>query len=65
MLEEGATEAAIHFEGTPRSEARLIIGAPEGAMLMARPYRDPERFQAAARGLLSSLGLAGGPRPKS
>ena len=33
----------------------MIVGGLEGAMLVARPYGDTERFQAAAGHLLSSL----------
>ena len=55
VLEEGREQAAVQFDGSARTEARLIIGALEGAMLVARPYGDPERFQAAAKRLLASL----------
>jgi TetR/AcrR family transcriptional regulator, transcriptional repressor for nem operon len=55
VLEQGASEGALHYEGLARDEAQLIIGALEGAMLIARPYGDPERFRAAAHRLLATL----------
>lgn len=58
VLTQGATEGALHYQGTARDEAQLIISTLEGAMLVARPYDDPERFQAAARRLLAGLATA-------
>ena len=55
VLEEGRRAGAVHYESSPADEAQLIIGALEGAMLVARPYGDPERFDAAARRLLATL----------
>lgn len=58
VLTKGATEGALHYAGAARDEAQLIISTLEGAMLVARPYGDPERFQAAAEHLLSALATA-------
>jgi len=55
VLEKGVADGALHYQGSARDEAQLIISALEGAMLVARPYGDPERFQAAARRLLGAL----------
>jgi hypothetical protein len=33
----------------------MIVGGLEGAMLVARPYGDTERFRAAANRLLASV----------
>jgi TetR/AcrR family transcriptional repressor of nem operon len=55
VLEEGRVRGAVQFNGSARTEARLIIGALEGAMLVARPYGEPERFEAAAKRLLATL----------
>jgi len=55
VLEEGRAQGTLRYESTAAGEAQLIIGALEGAMLVARPYADPERFQAAARRLLGTL----------
>jgi TetR/AcrR family transcriptional repressor of nem operon len=55
VLEEGRVQGTVQFNGSARTEARLIIGALEGAMLVARPYGEPERFEAAAKRLLATL----------
>jgi TetR/AcrR family transcriptional repressor of nem operon len=55
VLDEGRAQGAVRFSGSARTEARLIIGALEGAMLVARPYGEPERFEAAAKRLLATL----------
>ena len=33
----------------------MIMGALEGAMLVARTYRDPERFDTSAKRLLAEI----------
>jgi TetR/AcrR family transcriptional regulator, transcriptional repressor for nem operon len=48
----------VHYEGSARDAAQLIISTLEGAMLVARPYGDPERFQSAAARLLANLTAA-------
>lgn len=58
VLEQGTTQGTVRFEGSARDAAQLIISTLEGAMLVARPYGDPERFQAAAARLLASLTAA-------
>jgi TetR/AcrR family transcriptional repressor of nem operon len=58
VLEQGLSEGAVRYQGSARDEAQLIISTLEGAMLVARPYGDPERFQAAARRLLGALATA-------
>jgi TetR/AcrR family transcriptional repressor of nem operon len=55
VLEQGHAEGAVRYPGRARDQAQLIIGALEGAMLVSRPYGDPERFQAAAHRLLATL----------
>jgi TetR/AcrR family transcriptional regulator, transcriptional repressor for nem operon len=55
LLEQGQAEGALRYPGRARDQAQLIIGALEGAMLVARPYGDPERFQTAAHRLLATL----------
>jgi TetR/AcrR family transcriptional regulator, transcriptional repressor for nem operon len=55
VLEEGREAGILQFGGTARATARLIIGSLEGAMLIARPYGDEARFQAAADSLLAGL----------
>ena len=55
LLAEGQAAGALRYEGLARDQAQLIVSALEGAMLVARPYGDAGRFQAAARRLLSTL----------
>lgn len=49
------TTRRLHLDAPPREAARLIVSALEGAMLVARPYGDVERFHAAATGLLATM----------
>lgn len=55
VLEAGRTAGTIRFTGPAPSVARTLIGGLEGAMLVARPYRDLERFRAAADLLITGL----------
>ena len=55
VLDRGRDAGTLHFDGSARAAARMIVGGLEGAMLVARPYEDLGRFQAAATGLLSSV----------
>jgi hypothetical protein len=48
-------EGALRYDGPAREQAQMIVSALEGAMLVARPYRDPDRFQASAQRLLATL----------
>jgi TetR/AcrR family transcriptional regulator, transcriptional repressor for nem operon len=57
VLEAGREAQTLAFAGPARETARFIIGALEGAMLVARPYGDVRRFQSAASALLA--GVAG------
>jgi len=55
VLTEGHAEGTLRLTGTPEDVAQGILGALEGAMLVARPYGDLRRFNAAADQLLSGL----------
>jgi len=55
VLEQGREEGSLQFAGSARDAARMVVGGLEGAMLIARPYGDIARFQAAADNLLASL----------
>ena len=55
VLAEGREHGSLAFDGAPRDAARLIISALEGAMLVARPYGDVERFELAAQRLLAGF----------
>ena len=65
VLEQGRADGSLHFAGSVRDTARMIIGGLEGAMLIARPYGDTARFQAAAASLLAALTPAGEPARSS
>jgi TetR/AcrR family transcriptional regulator, transcriptional repressor for nem operon len=60
VLTQGRDEGALHFTGSARDTARMVVSGLEGAMLIARPYGDIARFQAAAANLLAGLAPAAG-----
>jgi TetR/AcrR family transcriptional repressor of nem operon len=47
VLEQGRDEGSLQFTGSARDAARMVVSGLEGAMLIARPYGDIARFQAA------------------
>lgn len=51
----GKREGSLAFPGNAGGVAQLIIGALEGAMLVARPFRDVARFNMVADQLIGSL----------
>jgi TetR/AcrR family transcriptional regulator, transcriptional repressor for nem operon len=55
VLDQGAADGTLRFDGPSRDVARMIIGGLEGAVLVARPYDDVSRFDAAAANLLGAL----------
>ena len=55
VLDEGRAAGSLHFAGPARQVARMMVGALEGAMLLARPYDDPDRFQTAAAQVIASI----------
>ena len=55
VLEDGRRAGTISIAGSARDAARLIVSSLEGAMLVARPYADVDRFRTAARSLLAGL----------
>jgi TetR/AcrR family transcriptional regulator, transcriptional repressor for nem operon len=55
VLEHGSAAGALELEGPARDEAQTIVSGLEGALLVARPYGDVARFEAAATRLLKSL----------
>ncbi len=58
VLERGRQDGSLRLRGSARDTARMIVGGLEGAMLIARPYGDVARFQAAAASLLDGLAPA-------
>ncbi len=59
VVDQGQQEGTLHLVGSSQETARAIVGGLEGAMLVARPYGDVTRFQAATTHLLA--GLIAGP----
>lgn len=55
VLEQGRSEGSLGFTDSAVCTARSIVSGLEGAMLIARPYRAVERFEAAATQLLARL----------
>jgi len=55
-LLDGHRSGSFLFKESANERARMLLGALEGAMLIARPYGDPRRFQAAAERVLADLG---------
>jgi TetR/AcrR family transcriptional repressor of nem operon len=58
VLEQGQEEGSLRLNGSPGEAAQALVGGLEGALLIARPYGDVARFQAAATHLLESLASA-------
>jgi TetR/AcrR family transcriptional repressor of nem operon len=54
-LERSRKAGAVRFDGPPLEIARMLTAALEGAMLLARSYEEPARFEATARCLLAEL----------
>jgi TetR/AcrR family transcriptional regulator, transcriptional repressor for nem operon len=57
LLEQGKAEGTLTYTGRAEDVAQGILSTLEGAMLVARPYGDLARFDAAARQLLGGLVL--------
>jgi TetR/AcrR family transcriptional repressor of nem operon len=55
VLEQGRGDGSLHFTGSTRDAARMIISCLEGALLVTRPYDDIPRFQDAAASLIAGL----------
>jgi TetR/AcrR family transcriptional regulator, transcriptional repressor for nem operon len=55
VLESGCGAGSFILQEPPAERARVLLGALEGAMLVARSYGDPHRFRAAADHILGDL----------
>ena len=53
VLANGRTDETLIVEGDPHESAQAILSGLEGALLVARPYGDPTRFDATAKRLLA------------
>lgn len=55
VIEQGRRAAVFQLRGSSMDVARMLSGALEGAMLVARPFNDVGRFSSAARIALAGL----------
>jgi len=55
VIREGRRSLLFHTRDTPESASFTLLGALEGAMLVARPYGDVARFAESAAQVLESL----------
>jgi TetR/AcrR family transcriptional repressor of nem operon len=55
VLDAGRAQKKLTFAGNSQATARTIVGALEGAMLVARVHHDTDRFKASADRLLNTL----------
>jgi TetR/AcrR family transcriptional regulator, transcriptional repressor for nem operon len=55
VLAQGRADKSLSFTGSANEIAQRILATLEGAMLLARPYADPNRFNATAQQLLASV----------
>jgi TetR/AcrR family transcriptional repressor of nem operon len=56
VLQQGKRDGTLAFSGTAPAAAQSLIGALEGAMMIARSYGDVARFRSAADRALKELG---------
>ncbi|HZX42947.1 MAG TPA: TetR/AcrR family transcriptional regulator [Myxococcaceae bacterium] len=59
VLRSGERMGALRLRGSVRDEARLLVAALEGALLVARSYDDPGRFETAAARILETIQVTG------
>jgi TetR/AcrR family transcriptional regulator, transcriptional repressor for nem operon len=64
VLEDGLRSGSFSFKEAAKERARVLLGALEGAMLVARSYGNARRFQTAAVSVLSDLDAAAHPSPR-
>jgi TetR/AcrR family transcriptional repressor of nem operon len=62
VFDQGRAEGSLEGDGSAHEAAQALVGGLEGAMLVARPYDDVARFEAAATQMLAGLARAAGPR---
>jgi TetR/AcrR family transcriptional regulator, transcriptional repressor for nem operon len=56
VLTNGLRSGTFRFKESAQQRAQLLLGALEGAMLVARSYGKPRRFRSAAAATLADLG---------
>jgi TetR/AcrR family transcriptional repressor of nem operon len=57
VIGAGRRSKALRIAATPEVEARLLTMGLEGAMLVARSYGEPRRFEEIAERLLAGMGI--------
>jgi TetR/AcrR family transcriptional regulator, transcriptional repressor for nem operon len=57
VLEGGRAAGTLAFDGSATEAAQYIIASLEGAMMLARPDGNPQRFEAASRRMLAGFGI--------
>ena len=57
VLQQGMKSGSLAFAESAKERARVLLGALEGAMLVARSYGEPDRFHVAAQQILDDLGV--------
>jgi TetR/AcrR family transcriptional regulator, transcriptional repressor for nem operon len=55
LLEEGRKKRQFRFKGSAEVVARCLFSSLEGALLMARTFRDIRRFEATTQWILETL----------
>jgi TetR/AcrR family transcriptional repressor of nem operon len=65
VLHQGDEDGSLHLGGSASEAAQALVSGLEGALLVARPYGDEDRFHAAATRLLRSLASAPPPSAPS
>ena len=61
VLVRGRRKGQVSFAGAPIDAARMLVGALEGAMMLAHSLADAARFKAAAARLLADFAPARAP----
>ena len=55
LLEEGRKKRQFRFKGSAEAVARSLFSSLEGALLLARAFRDIRRFEATTRWIIETL----------
>ncbi|MCM3626136.1 TetR/AcrR family transcriptional regulator [Paenibacillus glycanilyticus] len=55
VLEQGRSDGQLHFQGSADVQAHKILASLQGAQLLARSFKDANRFTMIADSLLSAL----------
>jgi TetR/AcrR family transcriptional repressor of nem operon len=55
VLQQGRKDKTLKFSGTAAEAAQMLVGTLEGAMMIARSYGDPKRFEMVSDKLLADL----------